>query len=105
MKSIDWLGETVVYDHEENQHRDRQQIKRPRPPLQNITRRRLDKVAKPPQIGIRLSPKAWIKPITSVAADSAADRRAGQPTVKKNMSVPKITAVLMRPARDAGHIK
>jgi hypothetical protein len=34
-----------------------------------------------------------------------ADLRAGPPTVKKNMSVPKITAVLTRPARDAIHIQ
>jgi hypothetical protein len=64
----------------------------------------LDNIAEMPQIGIRLSPKRWINPITSVVVDCEANLRAGRPTVKKNMSVPKITAVLIRPARDAGHI-
>ena len=42
--------------------------------------------------------------MTSVEVACGANLRPGRPTVKENMSVPKITAVLIRPARDAGHI-
>jgi hypothetical protein len=58
-----------------------------------------------PQIAMRASPYWWKKPITSVAADDEANRRAGRPTVRKNMSVPHTTAVLRMPMSDAAHIK
>jgi hypothetical protein len=41
----------------------------------------------------------------SVPAEVEADRRAGRPTVKKNMSGPYTTAVLRMPARDTAHIQ
>jgi hypothetical protein len=62
-------------------------------------------MAKMPKTGIRLSPKRWINPMTSVAVDWEADLSAGRPTVKKNMSVPKMTAVLIMPTRDAVRIR
>ena len=62
----------------------------------------MDKMAKTPQMGIRLSPKRCKNPIISVAVDGEANLRAGRATVTKYVSVPKITAVLSRPTREAG---
>jgi hypothetical protein len=47
----------------------------------------------------------WKNPMTSVPADGEANLSAGQPTVKKNMSVPHTTAVLRMPIKDTGHIQ
>jgi hypothetical protein len=69
------------------------------------TSKKLDKIAKTPQIGIRASANKWKKPMISVPADGEAILRAGRPIVKKNMSVPHTTAVLRMPTRDTGHIQ
>jgi hypothetical protein len=70
-----------------------------------MTSKRLDKIARTPQIGIRASANMWKKPMISVPADGEANLRAGRPIVKKNMSVPHTTAVLRMPTRDTNHIQ
>ena len=75
------------------------------PVLLNTNSSMLDKIAEMPQIGIRASANMWRKPMTSVAAEIVANLRAGRPIVRKNMSVPQITAVLRMPTRDTAHIQ
>jgi hypothetical protein len=70
-----------------------------------MTRKKLDKIARTPQIGIRASANMWKKPMISVPAEGEANLRAERPIVKKNMSVPNTTAVLRIPTRDISHIQ
>jgi hypothetical protein len=73
--------------------------------LLNTTSKKLDKIAKTPQIGIDAWANMWKKPMISVPADGEAILRAVRPIVKKNISVPNTTAVLRMPSRDTSQIQ